>query len=721
MNYVFFYLHKLTRKKIILQKNHITFNSHKKLLYICENNIFDMDHQFINRELSWLSFNARVLQEASDLDVPLVERIKFLGIYSNNMDEFFKVRVATIKRMIDLKMDSKKLLCDKPKKLLQQVQAKVIEMQAKSQQTYHEILRELERKNIYIVDETQLSPEQQEYVVTYFNDKMLSAISPIMFSNVDKFPYLEDRAIYLAAKLTRANGDFEYAIVEIPTGVLPRFIELPGIDDKKYIILLDDIIRFNIRDVFAIFKYEKYETYIIKLTRDAELDMDNDLTKSFLEKISKSVKQRRIGQPVRFVFDKDIPKDLLKYLAKHLELDDDDNLIPGGRYHNFKDFMNFPNVGEPELEYLSAPPVSHPKIRTGKSILKVIDGQDILLHIPYQKFSDYINLLREAAIDPDVRQIKITLYRIAKNSRVISALMNAVQNGKEVTVIIELQARFDENANIYWARHLEEIGAKVLFGIPRLKVHSKLTLITRRTGKRIRYYSVIGTGNFHEGNAVAYTDVLLLTADQRIGREVYKLFDYFENPFKYPNFNHLLVSPQFMRRKIYALIDEEIRNAKSGREAWIILKINNLVDIEVIQKLYQASQAGVSIRMVVRGVCSLIPGVPGMSENIRAVSIVGRYLEHARIFVFCNGGAERYYISSADWMTRNLDARIEVASPIYDRNLQKELKYILETQLHDNVKARIIDAGQDNRYKRDNNPPLISQSALYEHYKELLK
>jgi len=680
-----------------------------------------MDILFINRELSWLSFNARVLQEASDPDVPLVERIKFLGIYSNNMDEFFKVRVASIKRMIDLKLDSKKLLGEKPKKLLQQVQVKVIEMQAKSQQTYLEILRELERKKIYIVDETQLSPEQKEYVVTYFNDKVLSAISPIMFSNIDKFPYLEDRAIYLATKLTRVNGEYEYAIVEVPTGVLPRFIELPGIDDKKYIILLDDIIRFNIRDVFAIFKYEKYETYIIKLTRDAELDMDNDLTKSFLEKISKSVKQRRIGQPVRFVFDKDIPKDLLKYLSKHLELDDDDNLIPGGRYHNFKDFMNFPNVGGPGLEYLSAPPVSHPKIRTGKSIMKVIDGQDLLLHFPYQKFADYINLLREAAIDPDVRQIKITLYRVAKNSRVISALMNAVQNGKEVTVIIELQARFDENANIYWARHLEEIGAKVLFGIPHLKVHSKLTLITRRSGKRIRYYSVVGTGNFHEGNAVAYTDVLLLTADQRIGREVNKLFDYFENPFKYPNFNHLLVAPQFMRRKIYTLIDEEIRNAKAGHEAWIILKINNLVDIDVIQKLYQASQAGVSIRMVIRGVCSLIPGVPGLSENIQAVSIVGRYLEHARIFVFCNGGAERYYISSADWMTRNLDARIEVAAPVYDRNLQKEIKYILETQLQDNVKARIIDADQDNRYKRDTNPPLISQSALYEHYGDLLK
>jgi polyphosphate kinase len=424
---------------------------------------------------------------------------------------------------------------------------------------------------------------------------------------------------------------------------------------------------------------------------------------------------------VHFVFDKDIPKDLLKHLAKHLELTEIDNLIPGGRYHNFKDFMSFPNVGGQELEYVYAPPLSHPQIRTGKSILKAIDRQDILLHFPYQKFTDYINLLREAAIDPDVLRIKITLYRVARNSRVISALINAVQNGKEVTVIIELQARFDENANIYWARRLEEIGAKVLFGIPRLKVHSKLTLITRREDNRCRHYSVIGTGNFHEGNAAAYTDVSLLTADQRIGREVDKLFDYFENPFKYPVFNHLLVSPQFMRRKFYALIDEEIKNAREGRPAWIMLKINNLVDSDVIRKLYQASQAGVTVRMVVRGICSLIPGVTGLSENIKAVSIVGRYLEHSRIFIFCNSGAERYYISSADWMTRNLDARIEVAAPVYDPDLQKELKYILETQLNDNVKARIIDAGQDNRYKRDDNPALKSQPALYKHYMDFLQ
>ncbi|MDR0835680.1 MAG: polyphosphate kinase 1 [Tannerella sp.] len=678
-----------------------------------------MDNVFINRELSWLSFNERVLQEASDSTVPLVERMKFLGIFSNNMDEFFKVRVATIKRMIDLKMDSK-LLGEKPAKLIQQVQYKVMRLQAKSQLIYREILKALEQQDIFIVDETQLSAEQQRFVYKYFAEKVLSTISPIMLRNVEKFPYLEDRAIYLACKLTGANKSIEYAIVDIPTQVLPRFVQLPAIDKKKYIILLDDIIRFNIREVFAIFQYKKYETYTIKLTRDAELDLDNDLTESFLEKISKSVKRRRTGQPVRFVYDRHIPKDLLQYLVGHLELSNDDNLIPGGRYHNFKDFMNFPNVGGQALEFAPLLPLAHPAIQNGSSIMQIIDEKDILLHFPYQKFSDYINLLREAAIDPTVREIKITLYRVANNSRVISALMNAVQNGKEVTVVIELQARFDENSNIYWARKLEEIGAKVLFGIPGLKVHSKLTLITKSIGKKNRHYSVVGTGNFHEGNATAYTDLILFTADQSIGREVEKLFDYFENPFKYPVFKHLVVSPQFMRKKINHLIDTEIANARAGKQAWIMVKINNLADRDVIAKLYQASSAGVKVRMVVRGICSLIPDQKGMSDNIEAVSIVGRYLEHSRIFIFCNGEDEKYYISSADWMSRNLNARIEIAMPIYDLNIQKELKFIIETQLKDNVKARVLDFKKDNRHIRNQYPQLSSQMFLYEHYRQLL-
>ncbi|MDR1667663.1 MAG: polyphosphate kinase 1 [Bacteroidales bacterium] len=679
----------------------------------------NIDNLFINRELSWLSFNERVLQEASDPIVPVVERIKFLGIFSNNMDEFFKVRVASIKRMIDLKLDSKKILGEKPKKLLQLVQTKVMRLQVKSQHTYIEILRELERHNIFMVDESKLSPEQQRFVRIYFREKVLSAISPIMLRNVEKFPYLEDRAIYLACKLTGANNNIEYAIVDIPTAVLPRFIQLPAVGRRQDIIMLDDIIRFNIKEVFTIFQYEKYETYTIKLTRDAELDIDNDLTKSFLEKISKSVNRRRTGQPVRFVFDRNIPKDLLGYLTGQLELSDDDNLIPGGRYHNFKDFMNFPNVGGEKLKYEPLLPLDHPAIRTGSSILQAIDEKDILLHFPYQKFTDYINLLREAAIDPSVKKIKITLYRVAPHSQVVSALMNAVQNGKEVTVIIELQARFDEFSNIYWSRKLEEIGAKVLFGISGLKVHSKLTLITKETGRHQRHYSIVGTGNFHEGNATAYTDILLLTADQSIGREVDKIFDYFETPFKYPAFKHLVVSPQFMRKKICRLIDIEMANAKAGRDAWIMIKINNLSDRDVIHKLYQASCAGVTVRMVVRSICCLIPAMKNVSENIEAVSIVGRYLEHSRIFIFCNGGKEKYYISSADWMSRNLNARIEVALPIYDPDIQKELKFILETQLKDNVKARCIDSKQDNRYKRNHQPALSSQMFLYEHYQQI--
>jgi len=676
--------------------------------------------RIINRELSWLSFNARVLQEAGDPTVPLVERIKFLGIFSNNLDEFFKVRIATIKRMIDVKMNSPRILGEKPKKLLLEIQNEVIRLQAESQNIYQEILRGLADENIFIVDEHHLTDTQKTFVEEYFENTALSAISPIFLDNVPGFPDLEDRAIYFAIILTRADGRKTYALMEIPTGVLPRFLVLPDDDDRKCIILLDDVIRLNLKEAMALFKYDKYEAYTIKLTRDAELDIDNDVTKSFLEKISRSVGRRRKGQPVRLVYDKHIPADFLDYIKKQLDLSDDDNLIPGGRYHNFKDFMNFPNIGSPALEYPPQPPVSHPDIKHGQSILRLLDQKDVLLHYPYHKFSDYINLLREAAIDPNVEHIKISLYRIARNSRVISALINALQNGKQVTAVIELQARFDENSNIYWARQLEEAGARVLFGIPGLKVHCKLTLITRRSGKALRHYSVVSTGNFHDGNAAAYTDLALLTADQRIGREVSKLFDYLENPFKYPVFTHLLVSPQFMRRKFYAAINREIAHARAGKEAWMMIKINSLVDPDMVEKLYEASQAGVQIHAVIRGACSLCPGIPGLSENIHAVSIVVRYLEHARIFIFCNGGNPRYFISSADWMTRNLNARIEVATPVYDPVLQQDLRHIIEVQLRDNVKARIFNKQQDNPYKRNQAPPVDAQKELYIHYQNLV-
>jgi polyphosphate kinase len=674
----------------------------------------------INRELSWLSFNDRVLQEAADKSVPLAERIKFLGIFSNNLDEFFKVRVAAIKRIIDVKMTNQKVLGEKPELILTKIQEVVIKLQKKFESIYEELLKELEKQNIFIIDETQLNDEQAKFIKDYFEEKVQPALSPIMLRNLEKFPYLKDKSIYLATKLWigKPKSDFEYALIEIPTTVLPRFLVLPRIGEKKYIILLDDVIRYNLNEVFAIFHYDKYEAYTIKLTRDAELGIDNDLSKSFLEKVQKGVFGRKKGQPVRFVYDEEMPRDILKYLKNELEFDQYDSMIPGGRYHNFKDFMHFPNMGDQDLVFPPAPPSNHPELKSDTSILDVINKQDILLHYPYQKFSHFINLLSEAAIDPKVRAIKITLYRVANNSKVINALINAARNEKEVTVVIELQARFDEKANIYWARKLEEACAKVLFGIQGLKVHSKLLLITAKTRKKVVHYAGVSTGNFHEGIGGVYTDVILLTSDKKIANEVFKVFDYFENTYKFYNYKHLLLSPHYMRAKLVALIDREIKNACEGKSAYIILKINNLVDNDMIYKLYQASRSGVKVILIIRGICSLIPGVPGLSENIEAISIVDKYLEHSRIFVFCNNNDEKYYISSADWMTRNLDNRIEVASPVYDKQIQRELRDIIDIILRDNTKARIIDEHQSNIYKKDGSAKAIrAQFEIYDYYK----
>jgi len=676
----------------------------------------------INRELSWLSFNERVLQEAADPTVPLADRLKFLGIFSNNLDEFFKVRVAAIMRMIDLKMNNPKVLGEKPEKVLAKIKETVIRLQKKFESIYEELLTELEKQNIFIIDEKQLNKEQTEFVKEYFEEKVLPALSPMMLQNLENFPYLKDKSIYLATKLSkkRSKKEFEYALIELPTAVLPRFISLPKNKENKYIILIDDVIRYNLKEVFAIFDYDQFEAYTIKLTRDAELGIDNDLSKSFLEKVQKGVSGRKKGQPVRLVYDQEMPRDLLKYLKQSLEFDQYDSMIPGGRYHNFKDFIGFPNVGGPSLEYPPMPASPNPQLKTDSSILQTISKGDVLLHYPYQKFSHFINLLREAAINPDVKSIKITLYRVASNSKIINALINAARNEKEVTVVIELQARFDEKSNIYWARKLEEVGAKILFGIPGLKIHSKLLLITSKAGKRTLQYAGISTGNFHEGNANVYTDITLLTANKKITYEVEKVFDYFENTYKYYNYNHLLVAPQFMRNKLISLIDREIKNAQNNKPAYIILKINNIVDSDMIHRLYKASQAGVKIKLIVRGICGLIPGVPGLSENIEAISIVDKYLEHARLFIFCNNNEEKYYISSADWMTRNLDNRIEVASPIYDPSLQQEIRNIIDMQLRDNVKARIVDECQSNEYRKDSSKnEFRSQFDIYNYYKDL--
>lgn len=679
--------------------------------------------KIINRELSWLSFNERVLQEAQDKSVPLIERMRFLGIFSNNLDEFFKVRVATIKRMIDVQVGSRTVEGEIPKKVLSQIQKRVITLQNKFETTYHQLLDEMELHNIFLITEKGINPAQATYIKKYFHDKILPFLSPIMLNNVYQFPYLKDRSIYLAIKLSNVdiNSRVEYALIEIPTDLISRFIELPTEDDRKFIILLEDIIRYNLEDVFSIFNYENYEAWTIKLTRDAELDMDNDVSKSFLEQISKGVSGRKTGQPVRFVFDNSIAKDLLDYIIAKLKLDEDDNLIPGGRYHNFKDFMKFPSFNNSELLYHKKLPLSHPFIESNQKILDAM-SQDFMLHVPYQNFSIFTRLLQEAAIDPNVTEINITLYRVARNSRVINALSNACKNGKKVSVVIELQARFDEQANIYWSKKLEEDGANIFFGIPGLKVHAKLVSITRKESGKYKRYACVGTGNFHEGNAAVYSDFFLFTSDYRITTEVKKIFTFFENTYKNYTYRHLIASPMYMRRKMYALIDNEIKNAKQDKDAYIILKINNLVDKEIINKLYQANKAGVKITLIIRGICSLIPGIPGLSENMEAISIVDKFLEHSRVFIFCNGGNELFFISSADWMTRNLDRRIEIACPIYDKNIQQELRDFIQIQLKDNTKARIINTKQDNPYKKItmDEEPVRSQIKLHNYYKEKL-
>ncbi len=677
--------------------------------------------KIINREISWLSFNERVLQEATNPNVPLVERFRFLGIFSNNLDEFFKVRVATIKRMIDVEETTGLKNKEKPKKILNAIQQKAILLQQKFEKTYQDLLAELAERDIHIIREDQLNEEQSRYVRKYFQDEVLSVITPIMLHNVKEFPNLRDKSIYLAIKLTSSEkaSDPEYALIEIPSEEIGRFVVLPASGKKQYMILLDNVIRFCLDDIFGIFQYDRFEAYTIKLTRDAELDIDNDLTKSFLEIIDSSVSDRQSGQPVRFVYDSSMPEDLLDYLKQKLELDEEDNLIPGGRYHNFKDYMNFPNLGGPEMIYASTPSIPHPLIQPHRSILDIIRNRDLLLHFPYQKFDHYINLLREAAIDPNVKSVSITLYRVAANSRVINALIAAALNGKKVTVVIELQARFDEKSNIQWARTLEEAGARVLFGLPGLKVHSKLSLITRTENKKTARYATVGTGNFHEGTATLYEDLTLMTSDRRITEEVEKVFNFFEATYKTFKYKHLLVSPLYMRNRFYNLIDNEIKNAKAGKKAYILLKINSLVDPDIIKKLYQANSAGVKIKAIIRGICSLIPGVPGLSENIEVISIVDKYLEHGRIFVFCNDNHEKYFISSADWMIRNLDHRIEVACPVYDPEIQQEIRDILEIQMHDNVKARIINETQDNSYRiPTDNRKVRSQMELYKYYQK---
>jgi polyphosphate kinase len=677
-----------------------------------------MSKTYIPKEISWLSFNERVLQEAENKDVPLIERFKFLGIYSNNLDEYFRVRVATLRRLSQFGPKSKNILGYSPKATLKCVHEIVISQNARFEKIYSGLLQELDGQKIHIINEKQLNSEQAEFVKNYFHTEVRTRLMPFLIEKDSELPNLTDDAIYLAIYLKNSNPDKnKYSLLEIPTNLLPRFVALPEKDEDKYVIFIDDIIRFGLKEIFFIFDFNEISAYTIKLTKDAELEIVDDISESYIDKMSRSLQQRKWGSPVRFIYDREMPDGFLKMLTRKLNFGPDDVVIPGNRYHNFKDFIKFPKLGKKKFYFEPLVPIPHRDIHPGKSILSSIKKKDIMLFFPYQPFDYFIDLLRESSIDPYVTSIQITLYRLARNSSVINALLNAVRNGKSVTTVVELQARFDEEANITWGNKLMEEGVKVIYGVPGLKVHSKLCLITREKNKVIERYAAVGTGNFNEDTARIYTDHLLLTTNKKITYEVFKAFSFFNVNYRKDNFYHLVLSPFFLRNKVTLLIDNEIKNAKAGKKAFIYLKLNNITDSEIINHLYEASEAGVTIRLIIRGMISLVPGLKDISKNIKAIGIVDRFLEHTRFMIFCNGGNEECFISSADLMTRNIEHRIEVTCPVFDKTIRSELKEIFEIQWSDNVKARKLDSTLSNEYVKPGKKPVQSQIEVYNYVK----
>lgn len=681
----------------------------------------EKDLSLYNRDISWLKFNARVLQEAEDPDVPLIERIRFLGIHSNNMDEFFRVRYSFVRRLqlSTVRNHEDNLEGHSPGKLLKQLSKLVNEQQQLSQKIYEHLREELAKESIEIISEQELTQKQAQFVRDVYRNQVSPALTNLMLSQAPEFPYLRDKGIYLAVRLMKGDSE-QFSIIEVPSGAMNRFIALPKYG-KQYIMYLDDVLRYNLSSIFHIFNYDSIEAHTVKITRDAELTLDDDVSKSFMEKVQKGLLERREGDPVRFVYDRNISEVTLNLLVDGLGISEFDGLIAGGRYHNKKDLVRFPNVGGPSLEHKKLPIIPHPALDEDRSIISVLKKQDVLLFTPYHDFGKVIRLLREAAIDPKVRVLKVTLYRLASQSRIISALVNAAKNGKDVTVFIELQARFDEANNIKWTNMLRAEGIKVVSGVPGLKVHSKLTLIRRDEGKeKLVDYCVVGTGNYHEGTAKTYTDYHLLTSKKQITKEVRKVFTFIESPYKQYNYKHLLVSPNSTREGIFALIDREIAHARAGREAKFWVKINSVSDHEMIAKLYEASASGVSIRMIVRGINCIDFSNKALSGTIEAISIVDRFLEHTRAFCFHNNGQSEYYISSADWMTRNLNRRIEVTVPIYDDKIKRQLRDHFEILWKDNTKSRIFDANQSNAYRKLNGPKIRAQLDMHAYVKKQL-
>ncbi|EGQ9271567.1 polyphosphate kinase 1 [Vibrio parahaemolyticus] len=678
---------------------------------------------YIEKELSWLSFNERVLQEAADKTVPLIERIRFLGIFSNNLDEFYKVRFADVKRRILINQERGG--SDNSKRLLSKMQAKALKLNEQFDELYSELIREMARRRIFLVNEHQLDEAQEKWITKYFHKEVMPHITPLLMKDeIDVLQFLKDEYAYIAVEL-RKEDHSQYALIEIPTDHLPRFVMVPEQKGKrrKTIILLDNIIRYCLDELFkGFFDYDELAGYAMKMTRDAEYDLRNEIEYSLLEQMSAGVNQRLTAMPVRFVYEREMPQEMLDFLCSKLRISNYDNLIPGGRYHNFKDFIAFPNVGREYLENKPMPPMKCADFEGYANSFEAIKAKDILLYYPYHTFDHIGELVRQASFDPKVLSIKINIYRVAKDSRLMNSLIDAVHNGKNVTVVVELQARFDEEANIEWSKVLTEAGVHVIFGAPGLKIHSKLLMISRREGDDIIRYAHIGTGNFHEKTARIYTDFSLLTADQEITNEVRNVFGYIENPYRPVKFNHLMVSPRNSRTQIYRLIDNEIANAKAGKKAGLTIKVNNLVDKGIVTRLYAASNAGVKINMIIRGMCALVPGIEGVSENIRIISIVDRFLEHPRVVITHNDGDPQVYISSADWMTRNIDHRIEVAAPVRDPRLKQRIIDITNIHFTDTVKARLIDKEMSNSYvPRGNRKKVRSQVAIYDYLKNIEK
>ena len=663
------------------------------------------------------------MQEAEDPNVPIIERLRFLGIYSNNQDEFFKVRIAELKRQVLIAQASDRSFTEH---ILKDAIKKSGKLTEKFNIIYHDLLNELKKYNIEFKNENQINDFERKWIRSFFTEKVKPFISPVILTEeLDVLSFLKDPYTYLCIEMSEQNDKKQYALLEIPTDKVDRIIQIPNEDPKstmKILIMLDDIIRVCLDDVFkGFFNYSSITAYCIKMNRDAEYNLSMELNRTMIESMSEGLKQRLTAIPTRLAYDRDMPKEMVKFLVKKLKMSDYDSISAGNRYHNMKDFLGFPSLGNTSLEYNRVSPLHCYEFDRYPTMFQAISKQDILLYYPYYTFSYFTELLRQSSYDPSVIAIKINIYRVARDSRVIRDLIDAANNGKRVTVVVELKARFDESNNIEWAKILTEAGVKVLFGLPSLKIHSKLCLITRKEEGKLVKYCHIGTGNFNEKSARIYTDFALFTKNEQLTEEVDSVFDFIEAPYIQPRFKNLMVSPVNARQKIYDLIDNEITNATKGLEASITVKINNLVDEGVIARLYRASQAGVKINMIVRGMCSLITGVKNLSTNINIRSIVDRYLEHPRVMIFHNNGDEKIYISSADWMTRNLDHRIEVATPIFSKKLKKVIKDLIDIQFNDNVKARIIDEKQTNRYveRTATQREIRSQMEIYEYLENL--